>query len=256
MMIYGVIGSGNLASQLVKALTRVGHPPGFILSRNVSTGRRLSRQSGAPLVDILPKPGRSIPLLLICTNDDSIQELFKKHSHSGYILVHFSGGLPLFQTGSRCPGSGVLWPIQTLSSEQRINWNNIPLCLDASNDRSRRKLRELAHILGGPVIEVDSRKRAKIHLAAVFANNFVNAQFTMAKQLLDEEKLEFDILKPLITQTAQAILKTSPEKVQTGPARRGDREVINKHLLMLEKNQDIRAAYEAITDFLLKKYRS
>ena len=253
-MKYGVIGSGNLASHLVKALVRAGYPPEFIISRNPSTGKKLARISGSPLVEQLPKTGRSTPLLLICTNDDSIPSLFKKHAQSGYILIHFSGGLPLIETGKGSAGSGVLWPVQTLSTGSRPNWKNIPLCLDASNTTTRIRLRQLARALGGPTTELDSRQRAIIHLAAVFANNFANAQFIMAKKLLDEEGLDFNILKPLILQTAQGIFQSSPDTIQTGPARRGDGAVIERQLKMLKNEPEIKAAYAAITAFLLKKY--
>lgn len=253
-MKYGVIGSGNLASHLVKAMTEAGYPPAFILSRNNITGGRLSRKSGAPFVDTLPAAGRSTPLLLICTKDDSIPTLFKHYERSGYILVHFSGGLPLIKTGKACMGSGVMWPVQTLSKASRLNWKKIPLCLESSNKLTLRRLRALARILGGPVNELNSNQRAKVHLAAVFANNFTNAQFTMAKELLEKQGIEFDLLKPLITQTANAVLRSSPERLQTGPAQRGDMDVIRKHLSMLEDDPEIKATYMAVTDFLLKKY--
>lgn len=253
-MNYGVIGSGNLASQLVKALIRAGYPPMFIISRNKVTGKRLSRISGSPLLEEPPRPGRSKPLLLVCTNDDAIPDLFRQHAKAGYILVHFSGGLPLIAPKADCPGSGVIWPVQSISKKSRLNWLNIPLCIEACNETSRRKLLALARVLGGPVYELTGRQRARVHLAAVFANNFANAQFTMAKQLLEEVGLDFELLTPLITQTAQGILQSAPESLQTGPARRGDKDVIRKHLMMLKDEQEIQAVYAAITSFLLKKY--
>ena len=250
----GIIGSGNLASHLSKALSGAGVDVAFILSRNAVKGRAVAKSIGSRYQTILPTPVKGNNLLFICTSDEAIEEMFHRYKDSGYTLIHCSGMQPLPFYPERKAGTGVFYPVQSFSKNITVDWKIIPLCLEASDAATLRLLKKIAGALGGPVKILSSEQRAVVHLAAVFANNFSNAQFAIAAEILHAHQLPFDLMKPLILQTALKVQHHLPAEVQTGPAKRKDKKTIQAHLALLKDSPSTRKIYRDLTDYLLKKY--
>ena len=130
---------------------------------------------------------------------------------------------------------GVFYPLQTFSKNREVNFNNIPICVEATEPRDLKLLMNLGKSLSEKVVEVNSEERSKLHLAAVFVNNFVNHLYAIGDDILSNNELSFDLLHPLIEETANKIKILAPSQVQTGPARRGDQKTIEKHLHLLKE---------------------
>jgi predicted short-subunit dehydrogenase-like oxidoreductase (DUF2520 family) len=149
---------------------------------------------------------------------------------------------------------GVIYPVQTLSLHRKVDFREVPLAIESEHEQDGLILSELAHILSDKVYELSSEKREKLHMAAVFANNFSNYMFIQASELCLENDIPFDILKPMILETGKKVLKLDPVDAQTGPARRNDQEVIEKHLRDLQGTR--KEIYRLLSKEITKLYQN
>ena len=147
----------------------------------------------------------------------------------------------------------MFYPLQTFSKDRELTFKSIPICLEAQHKEDLDLLKDVGAALSDHVEVIDSQKRAKLHLAAVFVNNFVNHLYAIGHKLLDEESLSFDLLKPLIQETANKINTITPSKAQTGPAIRNDLKTIEKHLHLLKNNSD-KEIYRMLSNIISKSY--
>ena len=136
--------------------------------------------------------------------------------------------------------------------ETEVNISEVPFCIEAKNTATQNQLLELAKVLSNNVYEINSEQRKKIHVAAVFACNFSNYLYSISEDILNENNMDFNILKPLILETAKKIQSNSPKNVQTGPAKRNDHEVIKNHINLLANAKDYQDIYSLITNNIIK----
>ena len=148
---------------------------------------------------------------------------------------------------------GIFYPLQTFSKNREVNFNTIPICIEAKEEADLELLTNLGNSLSEKVVEIDSDERSKLHLAAVFVNNFVNHLYAIGDDILGNNELSFDLLHPLIEETASKVKTLSPSEVQTGPARRGDQKTIEKHLHLLTEGPESEL-YQQLTESLMKKF--
>lgn len=245
----GIVGSGNLATHLVHGILECGLPIEFIYSRNKKTGRALSKKTKVGYVTELPEATSNPFLLFICTGDSVIPELFSQFENKGYFLIHSSGMLPLIK--SKKTLTGVFYPVQTFSKKQAVSWKEIPICIESKNSKLEKMLLHIGRKLSGNTFLLSSEKRAHLHLSAVFANNFVNAHYTMAMVLLKMQHIPYRLLEGLILQTARNATQQNPSDVQTGPAKRHDMETIKAHQKLLKGKSKERKVYDMLTEWLL-----
>jgi len=159
--------------------------------------------------------------------------------------VHTSGGLTLHEMDKKNK-RGVFYPLQTFSKDVEVDFSEVPLCLEVENKSNLNLLKELAESIGSKQYKVNSDQRSSLHLAAVFVNNFTNQLYRIAHEITESTSVDFNILKPLIKETAHKIEELSPYRAQTGPAKRNDKKTIKKHLKMLKKEQH-KEIYELLT---------
>ena len=141
---------------------------------------------------------------------------------------------------------GVFYPLQSLKKENP-NLPEIPIILDASDAQTLQLLEELAETISDKVTTADDEHRVKLHLAAVFCNNFVNHLYVLMEEYCRKEDLDFSLLIPLIQETAGRLSEIDPSGAQTGPAIRGDSNTIAKHLLLLEGHPHLKELYQFFT---------
>ena len=126
----------------------------------------------------------------------------------------------------------------------------VSLFVEASDEEAMREIEDLAYRLSGRVYRADSQRRARLHIAAVFACNFANAMYGAAHRLLAEEGVPFDVLLPLIDETAAKVHTLAPREAQTGPAVRGDGEVMRQHLEALSRDEELYKIYEQVSNYI------
>jgi predicted short-subunit dehydrogenase-like oxidoreductase (DUF2520 family) len=144
-----------------------------------------------------------------------------------------------------------LYPLQTFTKNTKLNYSEIPFLIEANNSRTLNFIKNIASLISENVVETNSEQRKNIHIAAVFACNFTNYLYTIADNLLENQNLSFDLLKPLIKETTRKAIEFKPEQNQTGPAKRKDLNVINKHLKALNQTPDIQKLYKIISDMII-----
>ncbi len=189
---------------------------------------------------------------IIAISDDAINDFSKIIPVSNSLVVHTSGSVPMSELDNH-NRKGVFYPLQSFSKERELSFKTIPICLETEHQDDLDLLKEVGLALSDHVEVIDSQKRATLHLAAVFVNNFVNHLYAIGHDLLKEESLSFDLLKPLIHETADKINNINPSKAQTGPAIRNDLKTIEKHIHLLKNNSD-KEAYRMFSTIISKSY--
>ncbi|RDC55876.1 DUF2520 domain-containing protein [Pedobacter chinensis] len=243
-----LLGSGNVATHLAKALKAKGENVAQVYSPNLINAKSLADQIEAEAIDDLSQVNQTADLYIISVKDDAIESIAISLKKVKGLVVHTSGTTDVKVLSAHVKQAGVFYPLQTFSKAKEVSFNNIPLCIEATDENQLDILKQLASELSNQVYEMDGKKRKVLHLAAVFACNFPNHLYALANQILDQNGLDFNIIRPLIAETADKVMANLPENVQTGPAMRADESTMNKHLGMLENLPELQNIYQTLSN--------
>lgn len=247
MISITIIGSGNVAQHLIKAISK---------STVLELIQVLARttESVAHLVDsnLITTDVTKLTeadLYIISVSDDAIYEVSNSFKFSDKLVAHTSGSVAITELADS-NRKAVFYPLQTLSKNKDINFKEVPLCLEAQNDQDLALLMQVANAISDKVFEINSEQRKSLHVSAVFVSNFVNHLYKIGSDICIEHQVPFEILKPLILETANKVQIMEPNEAQTGPAKRNDTTTINKHLNLLsdENQKDI---YKILTKSII-----
>lgn len=175
-------------------------------------------------------------IYIVCVSDIAISTISKQLNLKEKLVVHTSGAMDISVLNS-VTNKGVFYPLQSFSKDKKINFSDVPFCLEADNNKDFELLQKIATSFGSPCYKISSEQRKTLHVAAVFVNNFVNHLYVLGNEICNTNNITFEILKPLINETSNKIKDLQPIKAQTGPAQRGDVNTIETHLTLLTKNQ-------------------
>jgi predicted short-subunit dehydrogenase-like oxidoreductase (DUF2520 family) len=175
-------------------------------------------------------------IYILALKDDVLAELSKKIKETDALVLHTSGAVSK-EVLNKFKNHGVFYPLQTFSKNKEVDFSNIPICIEANTKASTNSLKELASEISEKIFEISSQQRKSLHVAAVFVSNFVNFLYTEGEKICQDNQIPFEILHPLILETASKVTKMSPLESQTGPAKRKDQDVINSHLELLNEEQ-------------------
>lgn len=244
------LGFGNVNSHLLKTLYKTNKVVvKQVFNRNFI--KMISPFENIPFTDDISKI-EDADIYIIGIPDDAISSFSESLSFQNKLVVHTSGGAAMNVLSSK-NRRGIFYPLQTFSKHLEVDFKNIPICIEAENSKDLEILHSLGGLISENVVEISSEKRAKLHLAAVFVNNFVNHLYEIGSEILKDEDLPFEMLKPLIAETASKIELLSPKNAQTGPARRNDKKTIEKHLHLLA-GSPYKKIYELFTEQLNQNY--
>lgn len=251
-MKVAIIGSGNVATHLAKALTNVGIPILNIWSYHITNAQTLANAVGAKAVtEITQIANGESDIIFIAVKDDVIETIAAQLVNYNGLIVHTSGSVPLTALSGH-KNYGVLYPLQTFSKHKEVDFSNVPLCLEANTSHNLSQLTQLANLISHNVYSVASEERKILHLAAVFACNFPNYLYSVAQQLLEQHQLDFNMIRPLIGETANKVQTSLPTEVQTGPAIRNDEQTINKHETLLQNTPQWLELYTLLSNHIKK----
>lgn len=241
------IGAGNLATHLAAEMSAAGFRTMQVYSRTADAARTLAGKLGCgyttDIRDVLP----TADLYVFALKDDVLPDLVRLMKPNGGLWVHTSGSSDMNLFESCNARYGVFYPLQTFSKEKPVNFAKIPVFIEANTATDVRLLETTARMLTRQVICANSQQRRAIHLSAVFAGNFTNHMYAIAAHLLQEQQIPFQVLLPLIRETAAKIETISPDKAQTGPAIRYDKNIIGKHLHLLDQEPELQSIYESVS---------
>ena len=247
MISVSIIGSGNVAQHLISAFEKAdGIELVQVYLRNPNSITSISKSIAFTQNFNELQP---VDLFIIAVSDDAIVSVSEQIPFINHLVVHTSGSVAM-ESLSNSTRKGVFYPLQTLSKTKEINFKEVPLCIEAESNSDLQLLHEVASAISNNVYEIDSNQRKSLHIAAVFVNNFANHLFQIGNDICNENGVSFEILKPLILETANKINSLSPKEAQTGPAKRGDTSTINKHLdFLTDPNQ--KEIYKILTKSII-----
>jgi predicted short-subunit dehydrogenase-like oxidoreductase (DUF2520 family) len=242
-----IIGSGNVAQHLIVA---------FQNSQNMGTEIDLiqvfsrQKESISHLIDLDKITDdlatlEEADLYIIAVSDDAIADVSSQLPFKNRLVVHTSGSISLnaLDNDNR---KGVFYPLQTFTKNKDVDFKAIPICLESENATDFQLLEKVAKMISDKVFAINSEQRKALHVAAVFVNNFTNHLYQIGSEICQENQVPFEILKPLIAETAQKIMVLSPEEAQTGPAKRNDSSTIEAHEAFLSDENHLKI-YKTLT---------
>ena len=249
MLSVVVLGTGNVAENLIHALYNSKQVRLLqVVGRNTHTlekyGDKAKLSTNFENID-------DADIYIIAVSDNAIGIVAEKLSGRQGLVVHTSGATSMHSISSA--KQGVFYPLQTFTKGRILDFANIPICIEASDNKGLDLLHNLGASISRNVHEIDSEQREKLHLAAVFANNFSNHLFHISEKVCVTEGLSFELLKPLILETVQKLENLSPYKAQTGPARRKDTQSMEKHLELLTK-KEYKKLYKLLSKAIVNTY--
>jgi len=241
-----LLGSGNVATHLAQASTAAGMQIAQVWSKTTENAAVLAAQVDAAVLDELDAVDRDADLYVISVKDDAIAAVADTLAGVPGLVVHTSGATDLAVLSSLAH-SGVLYPLQTFSKLQALDFSKVPLCLEADSAENYSRLEAIAGRLSTAIFKISSAERTVLHVAAVFVCNFPNYLYQIGHELLAEKGLSFDLLRPLILETALKIQHAAPAAVQTGPAVRGDEETMQRHKGLLTNHPVWQDIYDSLS---------
>ena len=244
-----IIGSGNVATQFALAFQRVNIKIEQIISRNLKSGKLLANKTNSLFKSKLKDLVKS-DLIIICVNDDNIDSVVDELPDLPMIHTSGSTSMKIFKNRKNV---GVIYPLQTLSTTNNTDFKTIPICVEGNNTFFEHELFLLSQRISNKVFYLNSDQRQNLHLSAVIAANFSNFCYLIAKKQLDSKNIDFELIKPLILETAKKIIHTDPKLTQTGPAKRGDKKIIQKHLEII-KDDNYKKIYKLLSNNILNEY--
>ena len=238
-----ILGAGNVATHLFKALKKT-EQVSVIQWYNRSLEALKKHKNDIDITDDVSQL-KEADLYILAISDDAIKPLSSLLPFENRLVVHTSGSTSLYDIDKKHK-RGVFYPLQTFSKTADIDFTNVPMCIEALESTDYQFLKKIAISIGSPTQKVNTDQRKVLHLAAVFVNNFTNQLYRVAHEITESEGAEFDLLKPLILETAKKVQELSPYMAQTGPAKRNDKKTLKKHLNLL-KNQHHTDIYNLLT---------
>ena len=250
MLKVSILGAGNVATHLFKA---------FNESTNITVNQWFNRNIKAinaykSVVDVCDDLNQLKPadIYILAVNDDAIAKLSEDLPFEDRLVAHTSGSVNIHDL-DRKNRRAVFYPLQTFSKDVEMRFQDVPFCLETLVKSDLIILKELADGIGSPYYKISTEQRQTLHLAAVFINNFTNQMYRIAHEISDAKHINFDILKPLIIETAKKVQTVSPYMAQTGPAKRNDKKTIKRHLKQLE-NPTHKEIYELLTNSIKRTH--
>lgn len=252
------VGAGNLATRLSVELKRNGYVIDQVYSRTKTSALRLASILGAAYTTFPEEIFSDADIYFIALKDSAVDEVLPRVNFKNKLVVHCSGSLELNSLSPYSENIGVLYPLQTFSKYQEVDFKKIPVFIEGNSKQVEAILLNIAERISENISVLDSEKRLYLHIAAVFACNFVNHCYAIASEVLKANDMSFGALHSLIAETASRALILDPKAAQTGPAVRYDHNIINKHLKALEAYPPLSLLYKEISESILNfhKYSS
>ncbi len=225
-----------------------------IVNRSEEGASLLGEKLGVDFTSDYTKINREADLYILSVSDSALEEVVKKLDISDRFVVHTSG-TSLMDSLNKFLNYGVFYPLQTFSIEVSLSFKKIPIFIQANSEENLDLLQGLAETISENIQKINTEQRRVLHVSAVFASNFTNYMYAVAEDILTKNDLSFELLKPLIEETAEKLNDHAPHEAQTGPARRNDRKIIDEHIEILNNYPEYQKIYKLITEQIKRKHQ-
>jgi len=243
-----IIGSGNVATHLGTAFLKKGIDIKGVFSTTLDHAQELAEKLKTKAFASITDIPKDADAYLLAISDWALSETVRQLPSVDGIVMHTSGSIGLGIFSGTIKRAAVFYPLQTFSKNKQVDLSLVPILIESDDTEIVESLKELGNKFSEHIKEVDSHQRKQLHLAAVFACNFSNYMYYIAQDLLQEKGLDFNLIKPLIKETAKKLDTLSPRAAQTGPAIRRDMKTLNRHLERLNKHPEYQEIYHLISE--------
>ncbi|MDO9276775.1 MAG: F420-dependent NADP oxidoreductase [Lutibacter sp.] len=244
-----ILGGGNVAYHLTNALLQ-NSAANVVQVYNRSLEKINCFKNSTSITNNLSEL-KDADIYVLAVSDNAISELSSALNLKNKLVVHTSGSMAMEELKS-VSNKGVFYLLQTFSKDRKIDFSTVPICVEAEKGKDLIVLESLAKSISKNCYFINSNQRKSLHVAAVFVNNFVNHLYQIGHEICEQNKVSFEILLPLIKETAEKITTLPPFEAQTGPAKRNDTKTIEKQKKMLNKNQQ--EIYTLLTKSIYNTY--
>ena len=245
-----LIGSGNVATHLGLSLVKKGFKIIQVWSRTRKNAEILAKKLDSNATESINNL-ENTDLYILAVKDDFLKSIIKQLDKKTNI-IHVSGSINIEIFNKNFKQYGVLYPLQTFNKDINIDFSSTPICIEANTNRFQNQLLDIGRKLSNTVVIMNSERRKKLHIAAVFACNFTTHMFSISDTILHKENIDFQLLLPLINQTVKKLNHHRPAELQTGPAIRKDRKLIKEHINSIP-DKETRELYKIISNSIMQK---
>lgn len=247
-----IIGSGNVAHTLAFALFEKGVVIKNIAARNLNETNKLAKKTNA-IASGIEQADLTSDAIILCVSDDAITQIAKLLKKYEGVMIHTSGSVSVEVLPQK--NAAVLYPFISMQKTRKIDLAHADIFIEARNEKSKKVVATIAKMLSKRIKSITSEQRLSLHLAAVFAQNFVNHQMHIAQLLLEKNGMKFQLLERLIANYFSQLETETPDKLQTGPAVRSDNNVIKRHLDILQHEPELKSIYKLLTKNIQKMHK-
>ena len=243
-----LIGAGNLATHLGKALHAAGHDMVQVFSRTMQSAETLASLLDAEPLTNMAQVRDDADVYIFSVKDSALEQLISQLcGGEKKVFLHTAGSMPMSVFRGKALHYGVLYPMQTFSKQREVDFSIIPCFIEANDEFALKQIEGLAGQISHRVFQLSSEDRKYLHLSAVFACNFANHCYAASQKLLQQHGIPFDVMLPLIDETAAKVHGMTPKEAQTGPAVRYDENVIGKQIQLLENQPYFQKIYDCMS---------
>lgn len=252
-----IIGSGSVATMIGQALYDSGHEILEVVSRNPQNAKVLGEKVQAKrILSDFSKVTAYASLYIIAVSDDAITHVVDQMPSVNGVVVHTSGTVGSQSLSAKFESWGVLYPLQTFTPGRNLDFNKIPFLITSDSEKSNELLVDIAASMGSSAYPLEDDARAHVHVAAVMINNFTNHLLVLASDYIKQHHLSSQLFYSLVLETVHKAIDLGSENSQTGPAKRGDTNTIEKHLELIRSsnNSTLLSLYQIFTQSIMEKY--
>jgi predicted short-subunit dehydrogenase-like oxidoreductase (DUF2520 family) len=249
MLSVFILGNGRMAKHLASAFQQTDVQIAGVYARDETKGSSFAKQFNVPFYSSIAAVPVQCDVYFLALSDQAIVGISEQLKVQG-LVVHCSGMLSKFVLQKQ-NHFGVFWPIQSFSENLNVDFKSVPICIEGNTDENTRILEALADRITNNVQILNENQRQQLHLAAVVVNNFTNHLYVLADSFLKSNQLSFNLLKPLIIETAHKIINLEPHLAQTGPANRNDINTIEMHQKILAHNPELLHVYQILSNSII-----
>ncbi len=249
-------GAGNMAWHLGPALQQAGYQVVQVYNRTLESAEKLGTMMGIPYTNSIAELSQDADMVLLSVSDEAIAPILENIQGQYTYMVHSSGSIPAAVFEGKAEHYGVFYPLMTFTVYRPLDFSSIPMYLESSSPGIQKVIEGMATSLSDRVYHIPFEKRKKLHLAAVIATNFSNHMYHLAGEYLAGEGLDFEMLKPVIRETAAKVMEMDPASAQTGPASRNDSAVVRVHIDLLKDHPELQKIYTFVSDSITNHFRA
>jgi len=239
-----MIGLGNLGWNLAKKLSEKGLHIARIMAESNEENQNFAESINTQLCSDYHDFTKE-ELVFVCVRDHQVSDVLDELRDRTLWSVHTSGSIPIGSASAK--NIGVFYPFQTFKKSYDAQWHDVPIFIETRDSALDKVLYTIGSTLGAKPMPLNSSQRKQIHIAGVVGSNFTNHLLHLIDKEITSKDLPLDLIKPLVFETMRKAFDIGPEEAQTGPAVRGDNDVIDDHLNYLESSKDLQEVYRHLS---------